>query len=85
MKTEVQSFQRYVQLQEAPLKTQGNYEKADSLMQKMGVKYPNDARVKVYNSNKLLPMHPLRVFYDLKKSFPVKLLTFVIMQHISLS
>jgi outer membrane protein OmpA-like peptidoglycan-associated protein len=34
------------------LKTQGNYEKADSLMQKMGVKYPNDARVKVYNSNK---------------------------------
>jgi outer membrane protein OmpA-like peptidoglycan-associated protein len=34
------------------LKTQGNYEKADALMQKMGVKYPNDARVKVYNTNK---------------------------------
>jgi outer membrane protein OmpA-like peptidoglycan-associated protein len=34
------------------LKTQGNYEKADALMQKMGVKYPDDARVKVYNSNK---------------------------------
>jgi outer membrane protein OmpA-like peptidoglycan-associated protein len=34
------------------LKTQGNYEKADALMQKMGVKYPNDARVKVYNANK---------------------------------
>lgn len=34
------------------LKTQGNYQKADTLMQKMGVKYPNDARVKVYNSNK---------------------------------
>lgn len=34
------------------LKTQGNYKKADTLMQKMGVKYPNDARVKVYNANK---------------------------------
>lgn len=34
------------------LKTQGNYEKADAWMQKMGVKYPNDARVKVYNANK---------------------------------
>lgn len=34
------------------LKTEGNYEKADALMQKMGVKYPNDARVKVYNANK---------------------------------
>jgi outer membrane protein OmpA-like peptidoglycan-associated protein len=34
------------------LKTQGNYEKADALMQKMRVKYPDDARVKVYNSNK---------------------------------
>ena len=34
------------------LKTQGNYQKADTLMQKMGVKYPNDARVKVYNANK---------------------------------
>jgi outer membrane protein OmpA-like peptidoglycan-associated protein len=34
------------------LKSQGNYEKADAWMQKMGVKYPNDARVKVYNSNK---------------------------------
>ena len=34
------------------LKTQGDYSKADAFMQKMGVKYPNDARVKVYNSNK---------------------------------
>jgi outer membrane protein OmpA-like peptidoglycan-associated protein len=34
------------------LKTEGNYEKADVMMQKMGVKYPNDARVKVYNMNK---------------------------------
>ena len=34
------------------LKTEGNYEKADIIMQKMGVKYPNDARVKVYNMNK---------------------------------
>ena len=34
------------------LKTQGNYQKADTLMQKMGVKYPNDSRVKVYNANK---------------------------------
>ena len=34
------------------LKTQGDYTKADVIMQKMGVKYPNDARVKVYNSNK---------------------------------
>jgi outer membrane protein OmpA-like peptidoglycan-associated protein len=42
------TYNKYVNI----LKTQGNYEKADSLMQKMGVKYPNDARVKVYNSNK---------------------------------
>lgn len=34
------------------LKTQGNFEKADDLMQKMGVKYPNDTRVKFYNANK---------------------------------
>lgn len=34
------------------LKTQGNFEKADAWMQKMGVKYPNDTRVKLYNANK---------------------------------
>ncbi len=34
------------------LKTQGDYQKADAVMQKMGEKYPNDARVKIYNSNK---------------------------------
>lgn len=34
------------------LKSQGAHTKADVIMQKMGVKYPNDTRVKVYNSNK---------------------------------
>ena len=42
------TYNKYVNV----LKTEGNYEKADVMMQKMGVKYPNDARVKVYNANK---------------------------------
>ena len=42
------TYSKYV----STLKTQQEYTKADQIMTQMGEKYPNDLRVKVYNSNK---------------------------------